>query len=166
MRFLFTGTNYCGPGGDGPTTSGLDEACRLHDSAYGNSSLSSYFKNQEADTLFLSNLTKVRPRGTRQRLTKYIAQKYFGYKTKFWDKMKFFRGQVGRYQTKIPDYYDYRRPLKFTPVLAKRKRGRTPLYSGMRKMRPVALKQRFHRINIFNRLRRNIYKKRSFRKRR
>lgn len=166
MRFFLTGTNYCGPGGDGDTTSGVDEACRAHDKAYGDAGYSSYLKNQKADTMFLSNLAKVRSTGLRQRFTKAFAQRYFGFKVGLWNMAKYARyGDEMKYQTRIPDYYS---PIRRRGRMMLRKRtGIVRTRTGMRPRQPrLQVKTKYHRYNVFNRLRRSVYKKRFYRRRR
>lgn len=81
MRRFLTGTNYCGPGGDGETLGELDEACKAHDEAYTAPYLFDYLANQKADSLFLQRVRSSRPRGYRQRVTKFVADRYFSLKT-------------------------------------------------------------------------------------
>ncbi len=34
LKLTWPGTNWCGPGGSGPTTSCVDKACKAHDKCY------------------------------------------------------------------------------------------------------------------------------------
>lgn len=81
LRRGLTGTNYCGPGGEGEPIGELDAACKEHDEAYTAPYLFDYVANQEADKMFLQRLRSARTSGIRQRVTKYVAQRYFGAKT-------------------------------------------------------------------------------------
>jgi len=81
MRRFLTGTNYCGPGGYGPTLGEVDEACAQHDKAYTAPYMSDYVSSQRADGVFLRALSDAKPVGFRQYVTKYIAQRYFTLKT-------------------------------------------------------------------------------------
>lgn len=84
-RRYLTGTNYCGPGGDGEIIGEVDAACARHDESYNQSYYRDYIRSQRADKVFLRDLAKSTPRGYRQRMTKYVAQRYFSAKTSFWD---------------------------------------------------------------------------------
>lgn len=85
VRRYVTGTNYCGPGGQGTTLGEVDAACKEHDANYNAPYLFDYLANQKADKLFLQRLSKAKPKGFRQHVTKFVAQRYFGLKTKLVD---------------------------------------------------------------------------------
>lgn len=85
MRKFITGTNYCGPGGDGETYGELDEACKAHDEAYTSPYLFDYIENQRADKMFLQRIRSARPLGVRQHITKFVADRYFSLKTSLID---------------------------------------------------------------------------------
>lgn len=85
---MFTGTNYCGPGGSGKVLGEVDDACSKHDAAYKKGFYLDYFKSQDADKVFLRRMWNARPDGVRQHLTRGIALGYFSSKVKFWDSME------------------------------------------------------------------------------
>lgn len=102
MRRAFTGTNYCGPGGDGPVLNELDAACKEHDDAYGKQGYSSYLANQDADSVFLRRIAAIKPGSRRERLTRAIAIGYFTGKVTAVDAI---RKIMGYRQSGIKDYF-------------------------------------------------------------